>query len=98
MTIQTINNALTGNPIIDTITSGVQFTPSLIPGVLTDIVVNKDSATNKVGDATSYTITFTVVTSVGSGGYIKLTFPSAAVYQSSSTAVTCKDSSSTAKT
>ena len=91
VTIQTINNALTGTPVIDTISSGVQFTPTLTPGTLTDIVVNKDSTTNKVGDATTYTITFTVVTAVPSGGYVKLTFPSEAVYKASSTEVTCKD-------
>lgn len=91
--IKTINNQLTGNPTIDEITSGVQFTPSLIPGVLTDIAVTKDASTNKVGDETSYIISFTVVTVVQAGGQVKLTFPSEAVYKASGTAIICTDTS-----
>ena len=97
--IFTINTQLTGNPTIDEITTGVQFSPSLTPGTLTDISVAKDAATNKVGEQTSYIISFTVVTEVQAGGQVKLTFPSEAVYKASSTAVVCTDTStSTAKT
>ena len=98
LTIQTINNALSGNPVIDQVTSGVQFSPTLTPGVLTNIAVVKDSTTNKVGGATSYTISFTLVTVVPTGGQIKFTLPSYAVYKDSSTSVVWKDAASTAKT
>ena len=63
------------------ITSGVQFAPTLTPGTLTSFSVTKDSATNKVGEKTSYNITFTTVTAVPANGKIVLTFPSAAVYK-----------------
>jgi hypothetical protein len=95
--IKTINNQLSG-AIIDEITSGVTFSPSLTPGTLVDIEVNKDTSTNKVGEQTSYQINFTVVTDVPSGGQVKLTFPSNAVYKASGTEVVCTNASSTAET
>lgn len=85
--IKTKNIQLTGSPIINEITSGVTFTPTLIPGVLTDISVTKGSSTNKVGEATTFRISFTVVTAVQAGGKVKLTFPSSAVYKASGTEV-----------
>ena len=96
--IKTINKELTGDPTIDEITSGVQFTPSLIPGVLTDIAVNKDLTTNKVGEQTQYNITFTVVTAVDAGGHVKVTFPTGELYTESGTAVECKNATGTSET
>lgn len=90
--IKTANIQLSGNPIIDEITTGIQFSPTLTPGTLTDITVTKDSTTNKVGEATSYNISFTAVTPIGAGGIIKLTLPTSAVYKAASTEVVCKDS------
>jgi hypothetical protein len=97
--IYTINNQLSGNPIIDQLISGVQFTPTLTPGTLTNIVVAKDSSTNKVGEQTSYVISFTVVTEILANGQVKFTFPSNAVYKASGTAIVCTETvSSTVKT
>ena len=98
--INTINqNTGLNNPTIDQITSGVQFANSLTPGTLTDIAVVKDASTNKTGQETSYTISFTVVTPIDAGGQVKFTFPSEAVYKSSSEAIVCTEtSSSTTKT
>ena len=96
--IYTLNNQLTGIPTIDEVTTGTQFSPTLTPGTLTNINVVKDSTTNKVGEKTSYTISFTVVTVIGAGGQVKFTLPSEAVYKAASTEVVCKDSSSTTKT
>lgn len=85
--IETINNQLTDSPTIDEITSGIQFSPSLEPGTLVDIDVTKDAATYLTGEETSYIISFTVVTDIDAGGQVKFTFPSEAVYKSSSQSV-----------
>mmetsp|Transcript_27139 Transcript_27139/g.31311 ORF Transcript_27139/g.31311 Transcript_27139/m.31311 type:complete len:290 (+) Transcript_27139:280-1149(+) len=98
VSIFTINNALTGSPTIDQVTSNVKFSPSLIPGTLTNINVLKDATTNKVGESTTYTLSFTVVTVVPAGGQVKFTFPSKALYKDSSTAIVCKDSAVVTKT
>ncbi|CAI2366970.1 unnamed protein product [Moneuplotes crassus] len=90
--IKTTNVQLTGSPTIDQITSGVQFSPTLTPGTLTSFSVTKDLATNKVGEKTSYNITFAIVTAIPADGKLVLTFPSAAVYNAASTKVTCKNS------
>jgi hypothetical protein len=90
--ISTINIQLTNSPTIDEITTGITFSPSLIPGILTNIAVTKDASTNKVGEATTYQISFTIVTAVESGGQVKLTFPAEAVYKAASTETVCKDS------
>jgi hypothetical protein len=95
--IKTKNTQLSG-ATIDEITTGVQFSPTLTPGTLTDISVTKDLSTNKVGEATSYSISFTVVTAIPSGGQVKLTFPSSAVYKASGTEVTCTNSASSSET
>ena len=95
--IYTLNNQLTGTPTIDEVTTGTQFSPSLTPGALTAITAVKDASTNKVSEKTSYTISFTVVTAIGAGWQIKLTFPAETVYKAASTEVVCKDSNSNTK-
>ena len=93
--INTINQDTTlSNPTIDQITSGVQFTNPLTPGNLADIAVVKDSGTNKTGEETSYTISFTVVTAIDTGGQVRFNFPSEAVYKSSSQSINCVESPS----
>ncbi|CAI2359515.1 unnamed protein product [Moneuplotes crassus] len=95
--IRTSNVQLTDTPTIDEITSGVQFSPTLTPGTLTSFSVTKDSATNKVGEQTSWAgagITFTTATAIPANGKIYLTFPSETVYKATSTEVICKDASS----
>lgn len=89
--IKTINNQLS-TATIDEVTSGVTISPTLTPGTLIDIEVNKDTSTNKVGEATSYLINFTVVTEVPSNGQVKLTFPNEALYKAAGTEVVCTNS------
>jgi hypothetical protein len=96
--ISTKNIQITSIPTIDEIITGVLFTPAVIPGILVDIGVLKDLATNKVGEATHYNISFTVVTVVPSGGQVVLTFPSEAVYKAAATEVVCKNATSTVET
>ena len=94
--IQTLNTQFSGNPTIDEKISGIQFSPTLTPGTLTNINVAKDATTNKVGDETSYTISFTVVTAVPAGGQVKFTFPAEAVYKAASTNIVCAESATSA--
>lgn len=41
--ISSINTVNAANCTIDQITTGVQFTPALLPGTLSSVTVNKDS-------------------------------------------------------
>jgi hypothetical protein len=96
VTITTTNTQLS-SATIDDITSGIQFTSSLVPGTIVDYNVVKGSST-KVGDSTTYSLTFTPVTNIPANGQILLTFPSSAVYKASGTAVVWQDGSSNSKT
>lgn len=89
----TINNQLSGSPVIDEMISTTAFSPSLTPGPLTDIVVSKDFIANKVGDQTSYTISFSVVTNITAGGQILYSFPSETVYKEEGLDPKCRDAS-----
>ena len=89
--IMTLNAAASGTPIIDAVTTGIQFSPAVTTAVLTDIHVDKDSTSNEVSQKTSYNITFTSITEVPENGQVKLQFPDGAVYKASGTNVVCTD-------
>ncbi len=56
--IRTTNTYNGANCTIDIVDTGMSFTPSLVPGTLTNVVITKDLATNKVAQTTNYTFGF----------------------------------------
>ena len=91
MSIYTINKKLEGDPIIDKTMAAIQFTPALTPGNLVDIYVMKDTISNKVGQQTSYTISFTLTNDIPAGGSVVYYFPDKLVYKSPTDSIVCVD-------